>query len=51
MLEICVIEVETVVKLENVKVYLLRANNRNNKARCEICSKLTKKTWRYSGVL
>ena len=25
-------------------IYLLRVNNKNNRARCEICSKLTIKT-------
>ena len=37
-----------------VGIYLLKVNNRNNKRRCEICSKLTIKTperhWRRSGV-
>ena len=33
MLEICVIEVETVAKLENLKVYLLKVNNRNTNRR------------------
>ena len=36
-------------------IYLLKFNNRNTRARCEICSKLTIKTperrdWRRSGV-
>ena len=36
-------------------IYLLKVNNRNTKARCEICSKLIIKTlerrrWRCSGV-
>ena len=36
-------------------IYLLKVNNRNARTRCEICSKLTKKTserhqWRRSGV-
>ena len=36
-------------------IYLLKVNNRNTRARCEICSKLTIKTpeqcqWRRSGV-
>ena len=38
-----------------VGIYLLKVNNRNTRTRCEICSKLTKKTperhhWRRSGV-
>ena len=38
-----------------VGIYLLKVNNRNSRARCEICSKLTIKTserrqWRRSGV-
>ena len=34
------------VELENspVSIYLLKVNNRNTRARCEICSKLTIKT-------
>ena len=36
-------------------IYLVKVNNRNTRARCEICSKLTIKTpercqWRRSGV-
>ena len=36
-------------------VYLLKANNRNTRTRCEICSKLTinapeRRHWRRSGV-
>ena len=36
-------------------IYLLKVNNRNTRRRCEICSKLTKKTperrqWRVSIV-
>ena len=36
-------------------IYLLKVNNRDTRARCEICSKLTIKTleqpqWRRSGV-
>ena len=36
-------------------IYLLKANNRNTRTRCEICSKLTINTperrhWRRSGV-
>ena len=35
-------------------IYLLKVNNRNTRARCEICSKLTIKTperqWRRSGL-
>ena len=39
-----------------VNIYLFRSNNRNNKKRCKICSKLTKKTpernhWHRSGGL
>ena len=38
-----------------VGIYLLRLNNKNTRTRCEICSKLTRKTperrhWRRSGV-
>ena len=38
-----------------VGIYLLKVNNRNTTARCEICSKITSKTperrqWRHSGV-
>ena len=38
-----------------VGIYLFKFNNRNTRARCEICSKLTIKTlvrrqWRRSGV-
>ena len=36
-------------------IYLLKVNNRNTRARCEICSKLTintpeRRQWRRSGV-
>ena len=39
----------------SVGIYLLKVNNRDTRARCEICSKLTIKTperhyWRRSGV-
>ena len=39
----------------SVGIYLLKVNNRNTRARCEICSKLTIKTpergnWRRSGI-
>ena len=30
--------------IKSVKIYLLKVNNRNAKARCEICSELTIKT-------
>ena len=50
-------EVKNVNILEQVPggIYLLKVNNRNTRARCEICSKLTIKTlerrhWRRSGV-
>ena len=38
-----------------ISIYLLKVNNRNTKTRCEICSKLIRKTpercqWRRSGV-
>ena len=38
-----------------VGIYLLKVNNKNSRARCKICSKLTIKTperrhWRWSGV-
>ena len=38
-----------------VDIYLLKVNNRNTRTRCEICSKLTKKTlerrhWRRSSI-
>ena len=38
-----------------VGIYLLKVNDRNISTRCEICSKITKKTperrhWRRSGV-
>ena len=41
--------------LNPVGIYLLKVNNRNTRARCETCSKLTIKTperrhWRRSGV-
>ena len=37
------------------EIYLLKVNNRNSRARCEICSKLTMKIpqrrqWRRSGI-
>ena len=30
--------------LEPAGIYLLKVNNRNTKTRCEVCSKLTRKT-------
>ena len=38
-----------------ISIYLLKVNNRNTRTRCEICSKITRKTpkrrhWRRSGV-
>ena len=43
------------LKLYPANIYLFKANNRNTRKRCEICSKLTTKTperchWRRSGV-
>ena len=37
------------------EIYLLKVNNRNSRARCEICSKLTinipqRRQWRRSGI-
>ena len=50
-------EVKNVNILEQVPggIYQLKVNNRNTRARCEICSKLTIKTlerrhWRRSGI-
>ena len=44
-------------QIDPVGIYLFKVNNRNTRARCEICSKLTVKTperrqwqWRRSGV-
>ena len=41
--------------VETINNFILKVNNRNTRARCEICSKLTIKTpercyWRRSGV-
>ena len=35
---------ETVLKKEQLSIYFFKANNRNTRKRCEICSKLTIKT-------
>ena len=37
-------------------IYLLKVNNRNTRAMCEICSKLTikapeRRQWRHSGII
>ena len=48
------IRIKTAISSYPVDIYLLNVNNRNTRTRCEICSKLTRKTperrHRRSGV-